>query len=630
MKDLLIIDPSGGNVFFSAGSGSLVTHADKSSRVVQALSLFARHVINEPIQFVRFQSHRMIFLPGSELIAVSLVSVEVNPRQIIPIIRLTLWLVESYADYLGIGSNYNQMVAFYQALSDPSSVAFVFPRTPEGLLDLLTLVTILVHDLRYGINDVISNLYFVNSVSEIPKIVENVRPRVIFAFFPESDQFKELGIPYCCVSQDNPEESIFHVSREEKSFKKISSLFGALGYKYGDYVAKILDTEDAMLLAKEVMSLPKTKDDVLYRAITEAAINPRKDILTTLTQVVVETLEELRAEQSVTEELKPITFDETEVSTASSSESLSSPVTTTASTSDQSGELQLPDLSSLEETTPPSSTEIVSPPPASTTEPSALPAATPPSPVAPKEIVGKLSDEQLTKLRRAISEGWLYKLETVPLIVDFSPYHSGVSPPPGYKDPYLKDKDKLILQVLPPESGKITVRFYLPEQRIRAALSSMDSLAEGHDAQLTAEQDHITITVPAEKFTFAIRAIIWSAVVEYLDEVSYGVKERNDTFRFPNEGTIMLIPPKRDFVKEKLPKKIAKIVYQDAMHQQHETKDFWTVARAIDVTIKELTEPLHQGKGVAFKLQDDSLEEEQITLFLLVVSELTGVGWSRW
>lgn len=635
MKDLLIIEPQSGNVIFSAGSGPLVTRADVSSRVVRAVSLFAHQVLNEPIQFGRFQNHRMIFLQGSEFMAVSLLSVDVNPRQIIPIIRLMLWLVESYADYLGVGSNYMQLTAFYHAFSEPSKTAFIFPRTPEGLLDLLTLATILVHDLRFGINEVISALYFVNSESEVIDIVNRTQPEAILSFLPESEYMKVLAVPYCSVSSQNFEASIFYVSGGEKSFQKLSELFGALGYKYGNYVASILDSEDALVLAREIMSLPKSKDEVLYRSITEAVINPRKDILTTLTQVVVEALEEFRAEQQPMEELKPISFEEVE-SSSSAAEPSQSP-STEVSTVPEAGELQLPDLSTLEESTA-SMPSAVSVPPqdeeAQTEEFGAMESTTvqqPSQTSAPAlEITEKLSDSELAKLKRVMSEGWLYKFETLPLIVDFAPYHANVRPPPHHTDLYSQDEDKLILQVLPPEAGKITVRFFVPESRIKAALSSMDSLTEIHDAQLTAEQNHITITVPAGKFTFAIRSIIWSAIVEYLDEVSYGLKERNETFRFPNEGTIMLIPPKRDFVKEKLPKKIAKIVYQDEVHQTHETKEFWTVARAIDQIIKELTEPLHEGKGVAFKLQDDSLEEEQVTLFLLAVSELTGVGWSRW
>ncbi len=648
MKDLLILDSTEGSIVFSAGSGALTSNADKSSGVVRALSLFAQYVLHEPVQFVRFQNHRMIFLPGSEYMAVSLVSVDVNPRQIIPIIRLTLWLVESYADYLGMSSNYNQMIAFYRALAEPSKAAFIFPRTPEGLLDLLTLVTILIHDLRYGINEVVSNVHFVDSEGEIPTILSSVNPEVIFAFLPETEFIRSLGVAYCCVSAESPEESVFYVSPEEKSFMKISSLFGALGYKYGDHVAKILDTEDAFELAREVMSLPRSRDDVLYRAIIEATMNPRKDILTTLTQVVVEALEELRAEKSVAEELKPISFEEpTEAKEKEMPTAMPQPAEPVTPSVGQISDLELPDLSSLEES-PASDTTSSAPPSVSiptveesastsseviSSEPIPSEVSPPPSqvPLVSEDILGKISDSQKSKLEKAIADGWLYRFDSIPLIVDFSPYHSGVAPPPSYREPYQDDDEKkLILQILPPDAGKITVRFFLPTQRIRSALSSLESLTDVHDAQISVEQDHVAITVPAGKFTFAIRAIIWSAVVEYLDEVSYGIKDRTDTFRFPNEGTIMLIPPKRDYVREKLPRKIVKIVHQDEVHQQHETKEFWTVARAIDMIIKELTEPLHQGKGVAFKLQDDSLEEEQITLFLLVVSELTGVGWSRW
>ncbi len=625
MKDLLIIDPAGGNVLLSAGSGSLNSNPEVSARVVQALSLFARQVVKEPIQFVRFQNHRMIFLPGSELVAVSLVSVDVNPRQIIPIIRLTLWLVESYQDYLGISSNYNQMVTFYRALSAPNSAAFIFPRTPEGLLDLLTLATILVHDLRYGVNDVISRSFFVSSEDEISGIKDQINPDVLLAFFPETDFFKSLGANYCCVSSQNPEESIFHVGSDEKPFTKIPTWFGLLGYKYGSYVAKILNSEDALLLAKEIMSLPKSKDDVLYRAITEAIINPRKDILTTLTQVVVETLEELRAEQSMTDELKPVPLGATTTAETEPHQSSMEP-TPSPSTSD-SGALQLPDLSSLEDVAAEPSAAI---PETREVETQEVVTPTLPSP-AVKEVVGEeLPAEQAAKLKKAISEGWLYEFESLPLVVDFSPYHSGVVPPKSYRNSYAGKEDWLILQVLPPESGKTTIRFFLPSQRLRTAMSTMESLTDLYNAQLIPEENCLVISVPAGKLTFAIRSVIWAAIVEYLDQVNYGLKERTDTFRFPNEGTIMLIPPRREFIREKLPKKIVKIVYQDELHQKYETKEFWTVARAIDKTIQELAEPLHQGKGVAFKLQDDGLEEEQVTLFLLVVSEVTGVGWSRW
>ena len=40
--------------------------------------------------------------------------------------------------------------------------------------------------------------------------------------------------------------------------------------------------------------------------------------------------------------------------------------------------------------------------------------------------------------------------------------------------------------------------------------------------------------------------------------------------------------------------------------------------------------PLKQGDGVVFVASDNNQEMEEIALFLLFVSEVCGIGFSRW
>ncbi|MHA1331376.1 MAG: hypothetical protein ACTSR2_09885, partial [Candidatus Hodarchaeales archaeon] len=56
----------------------------------------------------------------------------------------------------------------------------------------------------------------------------------------------------------------------------------------------------------------------------------------------------------------------------------------------------------------------------------------------------------------------------------------------------------------------------------------------------------------------------------------------------------------------------------------------WTLGKAQDTILTALLEPLKRGEGVVFVASDSNKEMEEIALFLLLISELCGIGFSRW
>ena len=92
----------------------------------------------------------------------------------------------------------------------------------------------------------------------------------------------------------------------------------------------------------------------------------------------------------------------------------------------------------------------------------------------------------------------------------------------------------------------------------------------------------------------------------------------------------MLIPPGREFVRQKLPSQIMEIVEEDRIISEIETEQIQTVAKAVDTLLKRLVAPLRYGHGVALIPRKESQEMAEITLFLLLISEISGIGFSRW
>ena len=101
-SDILVIHQN--RIVFSSGYGALTKHSKTAASVTQVLTLFSEKIVKgEPIHFIRFEHHRMIFLTSrsggaDELISIVLIPIEKSARQVIPAMGIILKLLEEFLE----------------------------------------------------------------------------------------------------------------------------------------------------------------------------------------------------------------------------------------------------------------------------------------------------------------------------------------------------------------------------------------------------------------------------------------------------------------------------------------------------------------------------------------------------
>ena len=83
-------------------------------------------------------------------------------------------------------------------------------------------------------------------------------------------------------------------------------------------------------------------------------------------------------------------------------------------------------------------------------------------------------------------------------------------------------------------------------------------------------------------------------------------------------------------MKEKIPSKFLTFLEESDIRTKNEQEALWTLGKTQEEILSVLLKPLKQGEGVVFVTSDDNKEMEEIALFLLLISEVCGIGFSRW
>jgi hypothetical protein len=100
--------------------------------------------------------------------------------------------------------------------------------------------------------------------------------------------------------------------------------------------------------------------------------------------------------------------------------------------------------------------------------------------------------------------------------------------------------------------------------------------------------------------------------------------ELTPQFDIPKEGSILIVPPKRDFVREKIPSKFKHYVEEAIIRTTTEQDEICTLGKAQEEILSQILDPLKQGDGVVFVASNFNAEMEEIALFLLIISEICG------
>ncbi len=604
--DLLVVHQN--RVIFSSGKGLLSRHSKISATVTQVLTLFSKKIMGgERIHFIRFANHRMVFLfpqvrRTDDLVAIVLIPIEKSARQVVPTMGIVLKLVEQFLEGNVLDAQNRQLDTFYQLLTSPANSIYVIPRTPDGMLSALVLLTAFAHDLRYGVESVVSRLVFIdpNDTSDLLSIIDASKTSRVLSFTPipgveENDNILIFGL-------ESPLKQYFSANAGEHVYDVLSRIFGE--NTNTAKMRKFIDNEDAREIAQSMALFPSSEDNYLRNnVLLSTVIQPGKDIVVTMSAPVMYKMRELTPPSIEIETTEPPELQELVVG-RDKLQTQSSSIGTPA----------------IEETTPPPIIELDS-------EPDAIPTKQPiVKPVIKRSItIEALSPGLKAKLQKNRESGLQYNFADIPVVLDTSPMALELSP----------------TSVVPSSESNITVSLFRKRDRFEYHIStygprlesindSLKDLAARVEGSLEINERSVSLGVSSENEKIALRGILWLSIVEYLTQVELNIKTLSSRFNIPREGAILVIPPNRDFIKEKIPSKFKTFIYEKEIREQIETEALWTLGKTLDAILSMIMQPLYQGEGVVFVASESNQEMEEIALFLLLISETCGIGFSRW
>ena len=614
-SDILVIHQN--RIIFSSGYGLLTKHSKTAASVTQVLNLFSEKIVNgEQIHFIRFENHRMIFLTSQlnqndSLIGIVLIPLEKSAKQVIPAMGIILKLLEEFLAGNILDAQNRHLDCFYQILTAPQDSVFLIPRTPSGILGALVILTAFAHDLQFGIQQLTSNIHFVdpNNLTELREnVLKSERMRILsFTHLPDIEENENILI----FGQKSPLRQYFSAEPSEEVYDFIARLFGdqSNAAKMRNFIANT----DAIELAQSIAVLPR-REDVFIRneILLNTVLQPGKDIVVTMSTPLMQKLRELsvsapKRKEDLIPDLSGLTI-----------ESLpSKPVELRVST--------IPKVKpKIEISAEPDSVSIIAdqlhPEPDVITETEAKPTTLRPIPSQ------KVSTEVLARLDNARKSGLAYKFDGLPIILDTAPYAISIS------ESQILDYDgkNIEIRIFQGVDNHFAIHVYTAEDRLAAFKETLEDLSVRIGGDIQLRYNHVLIEGLIDKIQIALRALLWLSIVEYLTQTQLKRFELSPRFKIPRDGSILVIPPYRDYVKEKIPSKFSKFIEETDMRKLLEQEALWTLGKTQDTILSTILAPLRKGEGVVFVTSDSNKEMEEIALFLLLISEICGIGFSRW
>jgi hypothetical protein len=615
-SDIIVVHQN--RIIFSSGDGLLTQHSKISAQVTQVLNLFSQRIMGgEQIHFIRFENHRMIFLSSqymkNELVAIILIPIEKSARQVIPAMSIILRQVEKFLQGNILDAQNRHLDIFYQILSAPNKSLIVTPRTPDGILATLVILSAFAHDLRFGIQEIVSNLLLVdpNDPQEIGSINQKVldKKAITFLSFPEVEENDNILL----FGLETPLRQYFSAFPGEKIYDVIARVFG--DQSNAAKMRRFIANEDAREIAQSISLLPHSEDEFIRNEVLlSTVLRPGKDVIVTLSTPLMERLQVLTTSIPTEETPETLVEDlEIEDLTLKLQEEIPEKPPITYPKPDIKTTVELaadPDaIPEVVKEEIPEVIQVVIPTPAK---------IIPRTPAITHDVAALIEEKRKT--------GFLYQFESIPLVFDTSPFE--VNLPDSQNLPY--EEGKIAISLFTAGENHFAVRVYTAHNRLPALKDSLEDLSVRFGGESHLREDHVLLEGPFERIHMTLRAVLWLCIVEYLTQVQMKIQPLSDQFVIPKEGSILIIPPRRDYIKEKIPSKFKEFVEEARVRKENEQESLWTLGMTQDVILSQIMKPLKRGDGVVFVATQENQEMEEIALFLLLVSEVCGIGFSRW
>ncbi|OLS22997.1 MAG: hypothetical protein HeimC3_26940 [Candidatus Heimdallarchaeota archaeon LC_3] len=588
-QEILVINKRG-EIIFENGSGKLISAKDIVATITQALQLYSKQILHEELQFIRFQNQRMFFLSEQDLISVQLINKNLLTKQFLPTLKIFTKIISRLTNSLNQQNKpiitdpiiKKQMQVFFNIISDPTNTLIVVPKNHIGFLSLIVLFSGFFFDLSKKIDNLLSNITLLENGESLTEIKNSYKNLLV------------IGVPRSQINLNNEiiSNSTFFIGNDalvklsdlskNSLSKEVSNFFG-IGSN-AERIFNLTNSSDVDEIATQLTQLPKEANDILLEAIKESIENSGKSLTKVLYRNLIKKIKEKETEKLTsraalgyvgdfkTQAEPKVAMQETFVS--------QEPVNIGNDVQEVTD--QQPTIISSEKV----------------------------------ELINKLP----ANLR--MDDGKIL-LDTAPILIDARPYISGKKEKhPDYA---------LSMQIQPVEGDYVEFYILIGPARILEFQKSISDLESRISGELISDAEGISLTIPKDMFYMAFKGILWSLFIEYAYQVQKNVLPKTDIFQVPNEGSVCVIPdgltPKR---RKQLPKQIIEIFEENILIEEIETENPVTIAKSIDILLQKVLNILKYGKGCAIVPRDNSQEVPEIIEFLLLLSEMCGIGWSRW
>ncbi|MHA1984492.1 MAG: hypothetical protein ACW967_09070 [Candidatus Hodarchaeales archaeon] len=590
-QEILVINKRG-EIIFEAGSGKLTKAKDIVATITQALQLYSKQILQEEIQFIRFQNQRMFFLSSEkELIAVQLVNKNLLTKQFLPALKILTKIIDTL---VGIVNQQNrpmisdplvkkQLEIFFNIISDPNRTLIVVPKNHIGFLSLIVLFSGFFFDLSKKIDTLLTNIVLLEADEDLTQIKNNCEKLLV------------IGVPINQIKVDRNilvnsaflmgKDSIITLSDMNTTTltREVANFFGSSSN--AERIFNLTNSTDVDDIANQLTSLPREADDILLEAIKESIENSGKNLTKVLYRNLIKKIKEKETEKLTSRaalgyiETVPPPIEMRSMQKEIVSRDIPAPV-----------EQPIQDIS-FEKTPIIETPEHVS-------------------------TIDKMPDDTKSDDRKIL-------LDTAPILIDTKPYITGeVDQFPHYS---------LSMQIQPIRGDAVEFYIQVGSERVQEYQKSISDLESRISGELISNETGISLTIPKDQFYMAYKGILWSLFIEYAYQVQKNILPKTEIFKVPNEGSVCVIPdgltPNR---KKQLPKQIVEIFDENLIIEELETENPITIAKSVDTLLIKTLNVLKKGKGCGIVPRNNSQEVPEIIEFLLILSEMCGIGWSRW
>jgi hypothetical protein len=648
-NNLLIFDPSTASIIFTVGEGILTKSKKIVASLTQALILFSDKVVNQEISFIRFQNHRMVFIHEHGLYGVKIVPKDQLTKNFLPSIKIMLNIQNQMKKLDSTVSSQaeEKLNIFYRLLKNPELNLYVFPESIEGYLSLLIVMATLNYDLSINLESIKNNFVILkmDSVSKLPQYVNETHKGIISFGLNLQESLSNANIPD--VLEIDNKTSLFNTifPNNKSNYKLISLIIGTESSSH--IISQIIDREQSINeVALSLVKLPETT--MAVEIATEAISNFSKEqrLAKPLYRIIIKRLKDLEGQIDLNLQSEKVSKDSLIPNEVKTSSFFTDTKSTTNDNKTQ--EIQKLDFTSISSTS-----EII--PQSNSTPDSIAPAVTPSEASSftssdltalANEFTSKLED--LTKsepdeskinkkliidpnkeildsksLDTDISSMKLDKnhifMEHFKIYFDFSSFRLGINPEQITFRPSIQivrinnDMTRFIVRISP-----------LKHQWFQEIC---ENLKKQINIEFRGENGDFDISTSNEHMFDVFRVSIWSSIIIITYAIQKGEIDLPEIFNITNDSNLCLILDLTPERKKQLPSQIEEIIEEEKQLHGTGVED---LVKSIDSTILAISNAMKKHKGVGFVLRKNTKELPLILEFILTLSEMCGIGWSRW